>query len=139
MGIKKIVAVLAIFALAGCKQNEAKKIKKPITTEHLSLSQNILDFKGAPKEKAERGMLMFSDQGAWFAYGLPDSVNTFGGFSGPFLMTQEMGCGSVRIWPAYDSPIVPMTQKSWIGKTIWSSKKVMRVTWNLPMKVMGYG
>jgi putative isomerase len=34
---------------------------------------------------------MFSDQGAWFAYGLPDSVNAFGGFTGPFLMTQENG------------------------------------------------
>lgn len=36
-------------------------------------------------------MLMFSDQGAWFAYGLPDSLTGYGGFSGPFLMTQENG------------------------------------------------
>ncbi|MGI9549751.1 MAG: MGH1-like glycoside hydrolase domain-containing protein, partial [Aurantibacter sp.] len=34
---------------------------------------------------------MFSDQGAWFAYGLPDSASSHGGFSGPFLMTQENG------------------------------------------------
>ncbi|WP_240531714.1 MGH1-like glycoside hydrolase domain-containing protein [Maribacter sp. 4G9] len=36
-------------------------------------------------------MLMFSDNGAWFAYGLQDSEIALAGFSGPFLMTQENG------------------------------------------------
>ena len=34
---------------------------------------------------------MFSDQGAQFSYSLPDSLAAYGGFSGPFLMTQENG------------------------------------------------
>jgi len=38
--------------------------------------------------------LMFSDKGAWFAYGLTDSSVTLTGFSGPFLMTQQNGIWS---------------------------------------------
>jgi len=60
-------------------------------TEYLSFSHNILDFRGTPSEKEDRDMLMFSDQGAWFAYSLADSSMALGGFSGPFLMTQENG------------------------------------------------
>ncbi|PTM10833.1 MAG: trehalase [Bacteroidetes bacterium] len=37
---------------------------------------------------------MFSDQGAWFAYGLPKTEKNLIGFSGPFLMTQQNGIWS---------------------------------------------
>ena len=91
MKISTLFLLFLMFSLLSCNQRETEKIDKVIKTNHLLYSQNILNFKGAPKDKADRDMLMFSDQGAWFAYGLPDSVNAFGGFTGPFLMTQENG------------------------------------------------
>ncbi len=91
MKISKIFLLFLMLSLLSCNQKETEKIDKVIKTNYLSFSQNILNFKGTPKDKADRDMLMFSDQGAWFAYGLPDSVNAFGGFTGPFLMTQENG------------------------------------------------
>lgn len=91
MDKKSIFTVILVFSLICCKQNEVKKIEKSIDTDYLAFSSNSLNFKGAPQAKTDRDMLMFSDQGAWFAYGLPDSLTTYGGFSGPFLMTQENG------------------------------------------------
>ena len=91
MKISTLFLLFLMFSLLSCNQKETEKIDKVIKTNHLLYSQNILNFKGAPKDKADRDMLMFLDQGAWFAYGLPDSVNAFGGFTGPFLMTQENG------------------------------------------------
>lgn len=79
---------LIVFLLS-CKQKE--------TTDDFTddsritpSSENILDYTGEPKHPRDRDMLMFSDQGAWFAYGLPESGKG-GGFTGPFLMTQENG------------------------------------------------
>ena len=80
-----------MLSLLCCKQNDASKINSPVNTNYLSFSNNILDFKGVPKNKKDRNMLMFSDQGAWFAYSIPDSLTVSGGFTGPFLMTQENG------------------------------------------------
>ncbi|MBL4745235.1 MAG: trehalase [Flavobacteriaceae bacterium] len=50
---------------------------------------NTLDYLGTPTHPKDRNMLMFSDQGAWFAYSLPKVKSL--GFSGPFLMTQQNG------------------------------------------------
>ncbi|MEM9649110.1 MAG: trehalase, partial [Bacteroidota bacterium] len=61
------------------------------TLNQFSFSENVLDYNGVPNFPRDRDMLMFSDQGAWFAYGIPDTVDYHGGFSGPFLMTQENG------------------------------------------------
>ncbi len=91
MGNKSVLATIIILSLFCCKQNDASKINSSAKTNYLSFSNNILDFKGVPKNRTDRNMLMFSDQGAWFAYGLPDSLTASGGFSGPFLMTQENG------------------------------------------------
>lgn len=52
---------------------------------------NILDYRGTPSDAEDRDPLVFSDQGAWFAYGFPTSPDYYGGFSGPFLMTQDNG------------------------------------------------
>lgn len=52
---------------------------------------NLLDYTGTPDSPADRSSLAFSDQGAWFAYGFPDEKESHGGFSGPFLMTQDNG------------------------------------------------
>ena len=58
---------------------------------YLSFSKDILDFRVTPKVKFDKSGLMFSDQGAWFAFSLIDTINQDIGFSGPFLMTQENG------------------------------------------------
>lgn len=55
---------------------------------------NILDYTGSPESASDRNSLVFSDQGAWFGYGFPTEPDDFGGFSGPFLMTQENGVWS---------------------------------------------
>lgn len=60
------------------------------------LSENTLDYVGTPSSPHDRNSLAFSDQGAWFAYGFPSDTNYFGGFSGPFLLTQENGIWSSK-------------------------------------------
>ncbi len=56
-----------------------------------SLQVNILDFSGDINAPKDRDSLAFSDQGAWFAYGFPTDSKNYGGFSGPFLMTEQNG------------------------------------------------
>lgn len=53
-----------------------------------------MDYRITPKDSMDKSGLMFSDQGAWFAYGLPESDRRLLGFSGPFLMTQDNGIWS---------------------------------------------
>jgi len=57
---------------------------------HLERSKNCLNYVGNPIHAASRKALVFSDKGAWFAYGFLDN-HTRGGFSGPFLMTEQNG------------------------------------------------
>ncbi|MEM7104319.1 MAG: trehalase family glycosidase [Bacteroidota bacterium] len=49
---------------------------------------NVLDLNGIPKTPTDRSVHIFSDLGAWFGYALQDSI---GGFTGPWLMTQDNG------------------------------------------------
>ncbi|WP_291868994.1 trehalase family glycosidase [Maribacter sp.] len=84
------IVVLILFFNFSC--NNQKKTKK-IDAEHVFLnhSKNVLDYHITPKDSVDKSGLMFSDQGAWFAYGLhKESVESIG-FSGPFLMTQQNG------------------------------------------------
>ncbi|WP_460217732.1 MGH1-like glycoside hydrolase domain-containing protein [Psychroserpens sp. MEBiC05023] len=55
------------------------------------MSKNILDYHITPKDSTDKSGLMFSDKGAWFAYGMQKNDNSSVGFSGPFLMTQQNG------------------------------------------------
>src|SRR5690606_35528648 len=57
------------------------------------LPKNLLNYTGTPASDFDKDLLMFSDQGAWFAYSIPDNVEQQG-FSGPFLMTQDNGIWS---------------------------------------------
>ncbi len=59
-------------------------------------SKNVLDYHITPKDSLDKSGLMFSDQGAWFAYSLPKTEDPIIGFSGPFLMTQQNGIWSSR-------------------------------------------
>ena len=84
---KSIQALCIIICLlSGCvpEKNKTELIKH-------SLPANVLNYAGMPTNAKDRTGLAFSDQGAWFAYGLPDDAEYYGGFSGPFLMTQENG------------------------------------------------
>ncbi len=74
----------------GCK-NETDSTNNEEQIDPLKFSKNILDYRISPKNSKDKNGLMFSDQGAWFAYSFPDSIVNYGGFSGPFLMTQQNG------------------------------------------------
>ncbi|MCW5516002.1 MGH1-like glycoside hydrolase domain-containing protein [Muriicola sp. Z0-33] len=91
MDIKNTIVALLIMLCLGCKQDTSKNEGATIKTNYLEAYNSVLNFEGTPKSKSDRNMLMFSDQGAWFAYSHPDSTAAYGGFSGPFLMTQENG------------------------------------------------
>ena len=80
--MKKIFYLFTTIVLFSCAKEEQKN--------YLKFSENILDYTVTPKTKFDKSGLMFSDQGAWFAYSFPGSTNITG-FSGPFLMTQQNG------------------------------------------------
>ncbi|WP_299891243.1 trehalase family glycosidase [uncultured Lacinutrix sp.] len=94
LAYKKIFFIIFIIILI----SNCSKGKEPLaiypTFNQLYHSENILDYRVSPKDSIDRSGLMFSDQGAWFAYSLPDSKSNFSGFSGPFLMTQQNGIWS---------------------------------------------
>lgn len=85
-----LISLLIIVIVTGC-QNESKLISENKTIVEV---ENILDYKITPKKPFDKRGLMFSDQGAWFAYSFPDTISSYGGFSGPFLMTQQNGVWS---------------------------------------------
>ncbi|WOD44156.1 MGH1-like glycoside hydrolase domain-containing protein [Hwangdonia lutea] len=88
--VVKYISVLLLLLNFGC--NNAKKQKKTnISDSFLNFSKNILDYRITPKDSVDKSGLMFSDQGAWFAYGFHKEPNESIGFSGPFLMTQQNG------------------------------------------------
>ncbi len=98
----KFVSIVVLFTICclGCKKEGEQQKNKGNTKfldQYLSRSMNILDFSGIPNSKTDKDMLMFSDQGAWFAYSLPNTLDMVGGFSGPFLMTQQNGIWSSSI------------------------------------------
>lgn len=55
---------------------------------------NSLDYSGIPITTSDRTPLTFSDEGAWFSFGLSDIDSIQGGFTGPYLMSQENGVWS---------------------------------------------
>lgn len=78
-----------------CNDSSKPKTTTP-ATDYLNYSQNILDYRITPKDSLDKSGLMFSDQGAWFAYSFPKSDDNIIGFSGPFLMTQQNGIWSSK-------------------------------------------
>ena len=107
--MKRIIVLLLISLLFGCKP----ELKEEVSLSYLNLSENILDYNITPKNKYDRDGLIFSDQGAWFAYSfLKDSTSIIEDFSGPFLMTQQNGVwSSANLAPIRvtigDHPIYP--------------------------------
>ena len=75
-----------------------KKKTEVNASQHSALmySKNLLDYRVTPNDSLDKTGLMFSDQGAWFAYGLKDTTAILGGFSGPFLLTEQNGIWSSK-------------------------------------------
>lgn len=88
--IAKYIVVLILPFSFGCK-NTVESIKIDANYFALNHSKNILDYRITPVDSIDKSGLMFSDQGAWFAYSLPNTEKSQGGFTGPFLMTQQNG------------------------------------------------
>ena len=86
--ITTILSLIIAFSCSNVEQNIAPK------NDYLEFSKNSLDYRITPKQKFDKDGLMFSDQGAWFAYGLPNTKKNLLGFTGPFLMTQQNGVWS---------------------------------------------
>ncbi|MBA6152892.1 MGH1-like glycoside hydrolase domain-containing protein [Gelidibacter maritimus] len=86
---KYLIALGMLFNLS-CNSSKEKQ-KTEDTNNFLDFSENILDYHIIPKDAKDRSGLMFSDQGAWFAYGMPEDTSDVIGFTGPFLMTQQNG------------------------------------------------
>ena len=90
--IYRIITMAFLVLLCfSCKEDKAQASTK---IDYLEFSETILDYRITPKDALDKSGLMFSDQGAWFAYGFPDSTAIVNGFSGPFLMTQQNGIWS---------------------------------------------
>ena len=90
--IKPIIAFLIIMSFGCKKTNNIEEVE--INYSYLDFSQNSLDYRITPKDAIDKSGLIFSDQGAWFAYSLPKTNKNIIGFSGPFLMTQQNGVWS---------------------------------------------
>lgn len=83
--MKKFIYLLAINILFSCQTKEE--------IDYLKFSEDVLNYQITPTKKFDKNGLMFSDQGAWFAYSIPNSTNITD-FTGPFLMTQQNGIWS---------------------------------------------
>lgn len=94
--MNRIFALLLCSIIFGCSSAE-KEPEHPYN----EFSKNILNYRITPKQKFDKNGLMFSDQGAWFAYSFPGSNTKASyalqvGFTGPFLMTQQNGTWSSK-------------------------------------------
>ena len=92
--------ILTIFFSCSTKKEEI---------DYLKFSEDVLNYQVTPKMKFDKSGLMFSDQGAWFAYSFPDSTNITG-FTGPFLMTQQNG-----IWSSASLTNMVIDNNKWIS------------------------
>ena len=99
--------VLFCMAVSSCSVDALDKQDYDV----LTLSENVLDYTCTPVDQRDKSGLMFSDQGAWFAYSLSDTINQVG-FSGPFLMTQENG-----VWLSDALLQLQIEGQQWISKT----------------------
>lgn len=82
------IALLSIAVIVISCEEKLSTLKPLIA---MAYDKNILDYRITPADSLDKTGLMFSDQGAWFAYSLPDSTSNHSGFSGPFLLTEQNG------------------------------------------------
>ena len=92
MNKQLFILFIILATIFSCSKSEKQESK--INYGYLDYSKNILDYTITPKDAFDKSGLMFSDQGAWFAYSFPKTTKNITGFSGPFLMTQQNGVWS---------------------------------------------
>lgn len=99
--------------------------QSPADSDLIYYPSNSLDYAGSPDSSRDRSLLAFSDLGAWFAYGLPTEASNYGGFSGPFLLTQENGVWISKVLSKLELIDIDA------GKPIdWSDFKVTQTSYN---------
>ncbi len=96
-----------MIVLVGCNTN---KNNYATSLNYLKFSKNVLNYQTSPTKKNDKSGLMFSDQGAWFAFSFPDSISSTTGFSGPFLMTQQNG-----VWSSASLTNLVIENNHWIS------------------------
>ena len=70
--MKRLVTLFFIFLIvSSCQTNTQVKIEKTTTNQ----TSDVLNYHITPKTNFDKSGLMFSDQGAWFAYSFQDSIN----------------------------------------------------------------
>lgn len=109
-----IISLIMILTI-GCNNSE-QPIKVNERNSYLNYSTNILDYRITPNDSLDKSGLMFSDQGAWFAYSLSDTISNHNGFSGPFLMTQQNG-----IWSSSSLTSLIIEESHWKNFQILSN------------------
>ncbi len=102
--LKKLIYLFTILLFFNCTKEEPK--------DYLKFSKNALNYQITPTDKFDKSGLMFSDQGAWFAYSFPNLESKISGFSGPFLMTQQNG-----IWSSASLTNLVIENNSWTSHT----------------------
>ncbi len=115
-----MLAIPLVFSLIACNVS-------PVLFEELGGIQqaNVLDYRCSPQSPKDRHALSFSDQGAWFAYGFPTDTAYYGGFSGPFLMTQENG-----VWCSKALSLLELTDLGTGHKYVWKKESVKQTAYN---------
>ncbi|WP_423818641.1 trehalase family glycosidase [Salinimicrobium sp. TIG7-5_MAKvit] len=86
-----VLLIIGSVFTFGCSSVQKENTATGVTS--VVLPKNLLDYTGTPASDFDKDLLMFSDQGAWFAYSIPENADQQG-FSGPFLMTQDNGIWS---------------------------------------------
>ncbi|MFN0727985.1 MGH1-like glycoside hydrolase domain-containing protein [Polaribacter gochangensis] len=102
--LKKLIYLFTILLFFNCEKEEQN--------HYLQFSKNTLNYQKTPTDKFDKSGLMFSDQGAWFAYSFPNLESKISGFSGPFLMTQQNG-----IWSSASLTNLVIENNSWTSHT----------------------
>lgn len=102
---KIIFSILIITLTLSCvTKTETEKAQE---FKYVQKHNNLLNYTITPKHKFDKDGLMFSDQGAWFAYSFPETTTNIG-FSGPFLLTQQNG-----IWSSENLTVLDVKDQEW--------------------------
>ena len=89
----RLLVASSLLVIVSCQNSESPRQDTPKTSVQYTDFPNVLDLKGIPDSTRDRSVYIFSDQGAWHGYSLPDPTqNKYrGSFIGPFLLTQDNG------------------------------------------------
>ena len=99
--------------------------KTDLSTDSTYYPTNSLDYIGSPDSSEDRSILAYSDMGAWFAYSMPTDHDSYGGFSGPLLMTQGNG-----IWCSKALSKLDLVNTITHKPIDWASFKITQTSWN---------